>query len=246
MAETITEDQPRIKFDLKRLGQFSIVKATPQILALIDLQRRLEAEGAVPVLADGAVAGNRAATPSAVGLPSERGAFLLSKSGKPPGVPLAPADFCKVASFDRQSWSADYASAAPDVRPSSDTPLHAAALHPSAPSKFGWTAQPGVAVHGHALAEGAGLTLARSLGMPISEQETLFSTPEDLEQLEALFARHPYPEHRCYIRRGHGFFLLAEGPEEAATLFERLILRHLHGPVGCRESSALRDECGRT
>jgi hypothetical protein len=171
-----------------------------------------------------------------IGLPYESGSFLISKSGKPPGVSLAPADFCKVAAFDRRSWSADYTSAASDIRPSSDTPLHAAALDPSAPSKYGWAAKPGVAVHGHALAEGAGLELTRHLGMPISEQETLFSTPEDLQQLEALFASHPYPEHRCYIRRGHGFFLLAEGPEEAAALFERLILPHLRGSGGCRET----------
>jgi hypothetical protein len=40
----------------------------------------------------------------------------------------------------------------------------------------------------------AGLAEARRLGLPISEQETLFSTPPDLQQLEDLLMAHPYPQ----------------------------------------------------
>ena len=54
----------------------------------------------------------------------------------------------------------------------------------------------------------AGLELAGRLGIPISHVATLFSTPEDRQQLESLFAAHPYPQHRCFVRRSHGFFLL--------------------------------------
>lgn len=132
----------------------------------------------------------------------------------------------------------------------------------------------------------AGLQRALLAGLPISDQETLFSTPEDLQALEALFrwaggasgaawrsaarARrppaplpaqhgggnepsrrriatapaclcrvslhtlglpsrrpsrsHPYPTHNCYIRRGHGFLLLAQSVREAAEHLEQLVL----------------------
>jgi hypothetical protein len=43
-----------------------------------------------------------------------------------------------------------------------------------------------------------GLAEARRLGLPISEQETLFSTPPDLQQLEDLLMAHPYPQV-CFI-----------------------------------------------
>ena len=39
-------------------------------------------------------------------------------------------------------------------------------------------------------------------GIPVSERETLFSTPEDLAELEALLRAHPYPQHSVYIRSG--------------------------------------------
>jgi hypothetical protein len=88
----------------------------------------------------------------------------------------------------------------------------------------GWSKSPRVAVHGHALAEGEGLQAAIEAGMPISEEETLFSTPADLDALEKLFNKYPYPEYRCFIRRGHGFFLLADSVTDAEIQFERLIL----------------------
>lgn len=35
---------------------------------------------------------------------------------------------------------------------------------------------------------------------------------------------HPYPAHRCFIRRGHGFTLLARTVAEAEQLLEGLLL----------------------
>lgn len=152
------------------------------------------------------------------------GAILVSRSGKQPGAALQAADWVLLTSFDAAQWQAEYWSADGSSRPTSDAPLHAAALGPGCAERWGWSEAPQVAVHGHALAEGAGLERARQQGLPVSEQETLFSTPEDLAQLEALFRAYPYPQHRCYIRRSHGFLLLATSVEEAEQHFEQQIL----------------------
>ena len=69
----------------------------------------------------------------------------------------------------------------------------------------------------------AGLDAARAAGVPISERETLFSTPDDLEELEALFGRFPYPDHQVYVRRGHGFFVLADDVAGAARAVDRVL-----------------------
>ena len=45
-----------------------------------------------------------------------------------------------------------------------------------------------------------GLAAAQAHGIPVSQRETLFSTPEDLAELEALLRSHPYPAHTTYIR----------------------------------------------
>lgn len=207
----------------------------------------------------GAGAGSTAAS----GLsPVPTSCIVVSRSGKDPHAPLQAGDWVLLTQFDPSSWSAEYRSASPAARPTSDAPLHAAALLPSAAQRFGWAAAPAVAVHGHALAGGAGLEAARLAGLPISETETLFSTPEDLAALEQLFRRasaasyfqhpslhaaclppllllrqphrpvfhqcccrsHPYPQHRCYIRRGHGFTLLHDSVEGAARYLEEQLL----------------------
>lgn len=102
-------------------------------------------------------------------------------------------------------------------------------------------------LHGHALAEDdeddqsvGGLALARALGAPVSETPTLFSTPEDLAEVEKLLKEHPYQadhageEHGLYVRRGHGFFLLAA---DVASLERRLgrVLRALGGEAAEEE-----------
>lgn len=62
------------------------------------------------------------------------------------------------------------------------------------------------------------------MGLPVSEHETLFSTPEDLAELEALFRLHPYPKHKCFIRKGHGFFILGPSVEEVHSVFRTVVL----------------------
>jgi hypothetical protein len=69
----------------------------------------------------------------------------------------------------------------------------------------------------------AGLVYAAAKGIPISEHETLFSTPEDLHELELLFKAHPYPEHRCFVRLGHGFFIIGSDMEDVQQTFESLV-----------------------
>lgn len=138
----------------------------------------------------GAGAGSAAAS----GWPAAHG-IVVSRSGKEPHAALQAQDWVLLTRFDPASWSAEYCSASVAARPTSDAPLHAAALGPSATQRYGWAAAPAVAVHGHALASGAGLEAARAAGLPISEDETLFSTPEDLAALEALF--------RCGVQGMH-------------------------------------------
>jgi hypothetical protein len=67
------------------------------------------------------------------------------------------------------------------------------------------------------------LQAAQELGLPISDHETLFSTPEDLAALEALFIAHPYPAHNLYIRKGHGFFLLGQTAAEVGQVLEQVV-----------------------
>ncbi len=236
MAEIISEEQPRIKFQSIYLGDHHIPNSEieAELLKLGKLQSKLEALGVIPILNDGLVGGNcslRAyssdhltiSNPEIEGDQSTN--IYISKSGKDPGSTLKLSDLVLLTSFDRTQWTATYRSPSPDTRPSSDAPLHSAALAGDGSFRYhGWSKSPRVAVHGHALAEGEGLQAAIEAGMPISEEETLFSTPADLDALEKLFNKYPYPEYRCFIRRGHGFFLLADSVTDAEIQFERLIL----------------------
>ena len=229
MPELISEDQPRIKFQTTWKGKhIAISQHSTELDHLAKLQMRLETLGVIPILNDGLVGGNcamrSAATSSSLDQRTDYDGIYVSKSGKAPGAILTRKDFVLLTSFDRDSWSAEFKSPSSDVRPSSDAALHAAALRSNCNQSYNWERIPQVAVHGHALAEGAGLEAAAAAGMPISQQETLFSTPEDLDALEELFKSYPYPEYRCYIRRGHGFFLLADDVADAEAHFEALIL----------------------
>jgi hypothetical protein len=57
MAEVITEDQPRIKFRLRRTGAFALpaAAASDQLAHLCGLMAEMEAAGAAPILDDGKV-----------------------------------------------------------------------------------------------------------------------------------------------------------------------------------------------
>lgn len=221
MAELITEECPRIKFATKCVRRLECLDSdTGQLLKLSALMHRMEELGGAPILNDNLVGGNCAIAPGEAG--HDTGLALVSRSGKAPGYQLQPGDFVLVTSFDRTAWAAEYGSTDPELRPSSDSPLLVAALSCGG-TEYGWAEAPHVVLHGHALADGEGLSYASRLGLPISAHATLFSTPEDLAELEALFRSHPYPQHRCYIRRGHGFFLLARSIVEAEQLFTELV-----------------------
>ncbi|MEN0066644.1 MAG: class II aldolase/adducin family protein [Myxococcota bacterium] len=190
-------DGPRVKFSLRYLGRPAEGLA-PLAQALCDALRALEEAGACPVLDDGLAAGNAAVC-------TAHHTLLVSASGRRPGV-FDPADVVELVTFDPEGWEAGYRSHDPSVRPTSDAPLHFAALV-QAPRRFGWSTRPGAALHGHVLDT---RRAARELGLPISEDATLFSTPPDRTALLALLERAPFPEHATVIRRDHGFFTLGE------------------------------------
>ena len=188
MAAEATGPEGRIKFAAQRTGELQLGALPAPLQQLAALMHRLEARGMVPMLNDGLVGGNCAVAASACGLePAAAGGVLISRSGKAPHAPLQLGDWVLLTQFDAASWAAEYRSPSEAARPSSDAPLHAAALGPGTAERYGWAAQPRVAVHGHALAEGAGLERAHKHGLPISQEATLFSTPEDLAALEAIF-----------------------------------------------------------
>lgn len=197
----------RVKFTARRTGGVQAIPPHTQarLRELAALMERLEQHGLVPVLDDDLVGGNCAtiaagdesaaaqpaaghgggSSPDDPGWPP--GSLLVSRSGKAPGAVLGDADWVLLTRFDTSAWAAEFRSAGDACRPTSDAPLHAAALGAGAAGRYGWARAPAVAVHGHALAAGEGLERARRAGLPVSEEATLFSTPADLAALEALF-----------------------------------------------------------
>lgn len=222
MGELISEDNPRIKFSAKWEGPWDRdvegnEEVQEKLIELGELQTYLEEVGVIPILNDGLVGGNCSMM---VEMQGERKLFV-SRSGKEPKSVLRPQDFVQIAEFDQKQWSVAYKSKYKEITPTSDTPLHVAALlqcHPPA-----WTQQPMVVIHGHALAEGAGLDAAKQQGFPISNEVTLFSTRQDLAALEDLFTKYPYPQNQCYVRKGHGFLLLAKDTRHAAHYFNTIL-----------------------
>lgn len=206
----ISESGQRVKFSLQRIGCDWTPPSVWRELAWV--LQQTEKLGCFPVMEDGLVAGNAAMRFG--------NGILVTRSGRRPGE-LGPADFVEIVGFDPETWHADYFSVAEDVRPSSDTPLHWAALQETA-ARLGWEDEPLVSLHGHALADEA---QARLVGAPISSVVTEFSTPADREALVALFESHPFPAHSVYVRRGHGFFILAETVQEAVLHAKDIISR---------------------
>lgn len=80
-----------------------------------------------------------------------------------------------------------------------------------------------------------GLKEAQMRGLPISPKATLFSTPDDLRELEGLFHSHPFPQHKCFIRTGHGFFVLGTDINDARQVLDRLILPYLRRTAATTE-----------
>lgn len=220
-AASLAMGGPRIKFETERqLYRGGIDEQ--QALALAAALAEMERAGAAPVLPDGKVGGN--------GAVRCQSGMLVSKSGKLAGEPIGASDFALVHSFDSNRWSAGFSSLSESVKPSSDSPLLWTALYEAHNHGFDKRHLPRVALHGHALATPDD---ANSLGYPISHEQTLFSTREDVQALTRLFERFPYPQTRVWIRRGHGFFILADSIDEALGIFRRQIVPHMH-----RSSSA--------
>ena len=203
-------DGPRVKFALRRLGAPSQDRRALGE-ALLKALRGLEESGCCPVLDDGLAAGNAAVR-------TAEGTLLVSPSGRRPGH-FDSEQVVELVSFDPERWEATYRSVDPEVRPTSDAALHWAALMEV--PRFG-ALVPGASLHGHVLHT---TRAARELGLVISEEATLFSTPPDRAALLALFERAPYPAHRTVIRRDHGFFTLGADLAEASATVEVLAER---------------------
>lgn len=202
MSERIDE-RPRVKFDVIDDGPRSSVNLDLE-LELLEAMHVLEREGCCPVLDDGLIAGNGALR---VGR-----SLLVTPSGRRPGG--HDDTLVDVRSFDVGCWRA----VAQGGRPTSDTPLHhAVLLEPGAGQP-----NPCVSLHGHILhTERA----AAALTIPISIEETCFSTPADRDAMVRLLRAAPYPQHRVWIRRGHGFVVagatVAEALQESLALVAR-------------------------
>ncbi len=195
MSEDV-RGRARVLFRTEWLGAVELPEGATELARAIDA---LDRSGLCPVLDDGLAGGNAAVV--------IEGRLFVTPSGRVPGA-LDPTRVVEVVSFDPQAWCAGYRSSDPSIRPTSDTPLYDAILRELA---IGWPDAPTVALHGHALDAPAD---AARLGVPISEEETAFSTPEDRAALTHLASRHPWPEHRMWIRRGHGFFVVGNAIEE--------------------------------
>lgn len=228
MGEVISEAFPRIKFKANRVSFPDVEDSSTswesplvreELQALGELTKYLEDIGIIPILNDGLVAGN-CSMAFDQSLREGDSVLYVSPSGKPKGCLLRPDDFIRVTKFNREDWSVSFSSRS-DKEPTSDTPLHYSAL--SCWNEHGFQERPCVAIHGHALATGSGLEAAKDAGIPISEKETLFSTKADLDALEKLFKEHPFPKTSCYIRKGHGFILLAKDIRHATYYFNTVL-----------------------
>lgn len=226
MEETsLSQGTKRVKFELQLLPFSTKIRetyfsATEELAKLGASLSTLEKHGAAPILPDGKVGGN-----GAILFSDENGENLfVSKSGKVCGEDVLPEHFCAINKFERDKWKASFYSPCNSNKPSSDTPLLWTSIMEANKRFPNWESQPKVALHGHAIAD---QKAADELNLPISIKETLFSTPEDLDELERLFEQYPYPKHQIYIRKNHGFFLLADSIAEAVRIYENSILPYL-------------------
>jgi len=196
-------------------------KTTSELAVAVKL---LESSGAAPIAEDGKVGGNVAARIVA----SDVDFLVVSKSGKLSGVPVSiEDDFCIVTEFDPVKWSLNFYAKNSSVLPTSDAPLHHAVLHAAA--EFRWDEMPYVSLHGHALETA---DQAEQLGIPCSTKETLFSTPEDTRELLSLVKQYPFPVHRIFVRKGHGFVVLGKTTAETMDTFKTKVVPFIGPPGG--------------
>jgi len=187
-------------------------KTTGELAEALQL---LESSGAAPVAEDGKVAGNVAARI----VKDDLDILVVSKSGKQSGSVSTEDDFCIVTGFDAVQWSVSFYASDSSTLPTSDTPLHHAAFH--AAEKFHWDDVPYVSLHGHALETE---DKAEQLGLPCSEKETLFSTPDDMHELVLLLKQYPFPLNKVFVRKGHGFLVLGKTTAETVETFKANVM----------------------
>eukprot|EP01023_Acetabularia_acetabulum_P035491 TRINITY_DN3352_c0_g1_i3.p2 TRINITY_DN3352_c0_g1~~TRINITY_DN3352_c0_g1_i3.p2 ORF type:complete len:236 (-),score=39.73 TRINITY_DN3352_c0_g1_i3:1171-1878(-) len=220
------ESGVRVKFGLNRVGDFVMGELPDELLPLIQLNAELKELGATPVAADGKVAGNCGFSHQLLQNQNGKtdGAFFVSKSGKAPSDFLTGDDFVQILNFDTKNWSAEFKSCDIQTSPTSDLPLYSSIFDSFNVERFGWTSIPKIAIHGHSLATQED---AQKAGIPISTKITMFSTLEDKLELEELFEQYPYPKNKCYIRFGHGFFILGDSTGDIRNSFEKHIKPYL-------------------
>jgi hypothetical protein len=212
--KSLAEGGPRIRFQTNHIGHY-VCQHENKWKPLAEALKLSEESGAAPVLPDGKIGGNGAILLSSSN--NEKGGILVSRSGRLANTDFDASDFVKVTRFDAESWTADFYAQDDSIFPSSDTPLLWTALK-VAPTRFQWKQQPRFILHGHSCAT---QEEADQRGIPCSPVETLFSTPPDLKALLDLFHSYPYPQHQVYVRKNHGFFLLAQDQDEAIRVFDQ-------------------------
>jgi hypothetical protein len=199
VTERVERGVRRAKYEAVCVGPMSD-EARASRPELFDALATMEALGLAPLLEDGGVGGN-----GALRLPS--GALLVSASGRKPGEPRAVEVLALDPIAFRVTFRADDAS-----EPTSDVALHWAALvDPGGPR---------AALHGHSLASEADAT---RLGLPISEDAMEFGTLAEHASMRAMLVRWPYPTHRTWIRRDHGFFATGDSTHEVLAMVRGLL-----------------------
>lgn len=218
--------EPRVKFQTELIKSSEILPPDEiEWKPLASALQTSEALGAAPVCPrEGFVFGNGAVI-STCGTN-----IVVSKSGRLADTDYTKSQFVRVINFNNKTWTATYGGVVIDndnddddkknsndiIKPSSDTPLLWNALMVAPKVCKNWSQQPKFVLHGHSCAT---QEEADVKGFPCSTKETLFSTPADLEALMDLFQQYPYPTYQIYVRKNHGFFLLAQNEQEACTIF---------------------------
>lgn len=214
----------RVKYTTTRISSIDSILSDPKDKAKFDKVSKdvcdalweMDLCGAAPVIpADGKVGGNAAIKLDVNG----EEWMVVSKSGKLPGVKMdVERDVVVITKYDSVKWMCEFASCEEETLPTSDTPMHYATF--AAHKKLNWSQVPGAILHGHAVET---VEKASKIGLPISMKETICSTREDTDVLMELFNDHPYPQHKVYIRKNHGFLVLGKDMTEALKLFREQI-----------------------
>jgi hypothetical protein len=199
VVERVEAGVRRAKFTPDRRGTLS-EEARAASPALHRALVEMEALGLAPLLDDGGVGGN-----GAVLLAS--GAVLVSASGRRPGEPRT----VEVIALDPETFRVTFRADDAASEPTSDVSLYWATL----------VERPGprAALHGHALASDAD---AARLGLPISDEAIEFGTQRERASMCAMLDRFPYPAHRTWIRRDHGFLTAGDDLDDVRDAVRRL------------------------